>query len=270
MIKTAAVAVDEGNLTIGFDTVKVYRVCLTLDSKQLCSAMDILAQSYLKSESFKLMEQEDPQAKKQFEDAIAESKKMIQESNATITTEFYLHGESQVIVKMESRIHCLVEEKKTEVAAFTVELGADPKTSTQYTITASTTTPQEGKTESKLIYSRSHAHNLPGRTLMMITPDEKTTILDFQYNEVSGFFEVELMNHEIAFSGTCVANGDTVKLMFTSDDMSQNAIIFTGVADAPKVPAYINVCKLPEEKLVELLENFASEAPTIPEEEEFW
>lgn len=265
LLRSSAVSVTEGVLPM--DTIKfdVYRVSYTLSPEQMCSAIDIAGQFLLNTESYKSATGKNPEATDEIKTAIQEAKKAIRDNNATAIIDFYLHGKSQVIARMDCRIDWLQDKKSASINA-SLTLGEDPTLSGKYAFYLTTNLPDTPKRETKVIYHRSHAHNLPSRTLTVSTSDETITVLDLQINSITGVFSVELFDRDVCFTGTCSKTDNNVRLSTNLEDLGEIHLVFQGVAEAPEVPRYMNLCWLSRSELENLLEKFAANEPYIPDE----
>ena len=265
LLHTSAVSVTEGSLPMDTVSFNAYRISYTLSPDQMCTAIDIASQFLLNTDSYKAAVAETPELTEEMKAAINEAKKAIRDNNATAIIDFYLHGKSQVITRMDCRIDWLMDKKSASINA-TLTLGEDPTTSGKYAIYLTTNLPDTPKSETKIVYLRSHAHNLPSRTLTVSTFEETITVMDLQINSITGVFAVELFDRELSFTGTCTKTDNNVRISTSVEELGDIHLIFQGVAEAPEVPQYVNICRMTQSELESLLEKIAVDEPFIPDE----
>lgn len=265
LLRSSAVSVTEGSMPLDSVSFDAYRISYTLSPEQMCTAIDIAGQFLLNAESYKATVAENPEITEEMKSAISEAQKAIRDNNATTIIDFYLHGQSQVIVRMDFRIDWLQDKKSASVNA-SLTLGEDPTLSGRYAIYLTANLPDMPKSETSIVYLRSHAHNLPSRTLTVSTSEGTVTVLDLQINSITGVFTVEMFDRELIFTGTCTKTDNNVRISTSLEDLGEILLVFQGVAEAPEVPQYTNLCRMSRSELEALFEKFVVDEPYIPDE----
>lgn len=265
LLHSSAVSVTEGSMPMDSVSFDAYRISYTLSPEQMCTAIDIAGQFLLNTESYRVAVAETPEITEEIKSAISEAKKAIRDNNATAIIDFYLHGKSQVIVRMDCRVDWLQDKKSASINA-TLTLGEDPTLSGRYAMYLTANLPDTPKSETSIVYLRSHAHNLPSRTLTVSTSEGTVTVLDLQINSITGVFTVELFDRELSFTGTCTKTDNNVRISTSLEDLGEFHLVFQGVAEAPEVPQYMNLCWMSRSELETLLQKFVVDEPYIPDE----
>lgn len=253
LIKSCATTVTEGQYMTVTGPVDVYYISYTLTPDQIGQAMDIAATWLLESESYKLSTEDEEAMTQEIKTAVEEAKKALKDSNATTILEFCLHAKTQVIIQANCRVDWILEEENYNFTA-SVSLGDDPAQSVLYCADFALNVPEEPTENLRIEYHRSHAHNLPGRTLVIKTPDETVTLMDLQYNSLNGEFEVTMMDREYSFSGVYKDEDGKLTLQLNLEDAGKLTATFKNSAEVPAVPKYKNLCTLTEEELTGLME----------------
>lgn len=252
LAKSATVSVTEGTLTVNSEAIKSYCISYTLAPAQICSALDIVYTWVSETDLYETAAETDELIQEQMQESLTEAKKFITESNATAVMYFYLNGDTQVISQATCRIDWMENEIPASVIT-TVSLGADPITSLRYSAKI-TYNPADGESDYiEYTYYRSHAHNLPGRTLVVSTPHETTTLMDLQYNSVNHSFELKLDEQTTVLSGTYKEETDRVTIELVQPDGAATVTMtFAAIDTVPAVPQYRNLCDLTEDELAVL------------------
>lgn len=259
LVKSCTTTVTEGQYTTVAGHVDVYYVTYTLTPNQMGEALDIAATWLLESESYKNSAEDEKAMTEEIKAKVKEAKNALKDSNATTILEFCLHAKTQVIVQANCRIDWLIEEESCNFTA-SLNLGDDPVQSVLYSAGFELNLPGQPTEKFLIEYHRSHAHNLPGRTLVVETPDETITLMDLQYNTLNGEFEVTLMDREYSFSGVYKEEKEKLTLQLNFEEVGTLTVIFKSSATMLDVPKYKNICTMTAEELTELMA-FVLEAP---------
>ena len=251
-----AVTVSDGTLATDLGGVNVYRVSYAMTPAQMSEALDILVNWFITTEFFENFSADLDIT--EIKDNLEQVKKKIVDSNATAILNFYLNKKNQIINQADFRLDWFVGKDPATIQA-TMKLGADPVQSLKYSLELTKKLPKEDRETITIVYERSHAHNLPGRKLVISNGDSDYTLMELQVNSVTRAFTLHLFDNTMTIKGDCKSEGDKV---YATLEMGQNGVLsltFTGTAEAPKMPEYINICTLPELELLRLFIEYLPE-----------
>ena len=218
---------------------------------QMCEALDILVNWAITTDVYKTATEDMEGFTEELRANLEEMKKDIVASNATAILNFYLHGKTQIITQAELRVDWFVEKEPATFLA-TMKLGADPIQSLKYSAEISLDIPEQDKETVAIVYERSHAHNLPGRKLVVSYDDEEYVVMEIQINSVTNAFTLEMFNGEMSVSGVCKSENGKVYMTLDLKEVGDLSLTFTGDAQAPAMPEYTNICTLSEMELLRL------------------
>lgn len=261
LLASCPVSVSSGNLVMHAESAEVYCVSYTITPEQLCGALDLAYDWLISTESYSQFSDGSEEAKQQIETSREETKKAIIDTNATTLLNVFLHHETQVIVCAELKTVWKVGDETASSTA-KITLGADPVKSVLYSAEMTMDDPLTGKETLKIEYNRSHAHNLPGRTLVVTVEDETTTVMDLLYNTLDGTFELSLMDGEYNLTGIYKAENENLTVSIDLPDIGLLNLTFVENAQIPAVPEYQNVFEMNEEDQTTLMEELF---PTEPD-----
>lgn len=261
LLKACPVSVDKYPIVLNTESVEAFHIAYTLTPERLCEALDMVAKWATETESYAAALTETPALEQELKAALDDVKKNIADSNATTMLEVFLHPDTQVIMQANCRIDWLQGSEPASVD-ISITLGVDPIHSTLYSVNLTTKVPDTNKQEIKLEYRRSHAHNLPGRTLVLTTPDESATLMDLQVNALTGSFVLKLMDRDYALSGKCVSDDNSVAITITERTLGELTITFKAKATVPSAPRYISIFAMSEDELTKLIEKMREVIPS--------
>lgn len=248
LLENCAVSVMEQTVALDTGDVAAYQVSYTLEPEQLCAILDTMVAWIEESGCMNFGNM--PELK----ETVEKAKTDILNYNATTILDFYLHTDSQVIMKTACRIDWLSENVSSSIC-IDLSLGEIPQDSSLYSLNITVNTPSTKKQEYSIQYQRSNAHNLPNRKLVFLADGETYTLFDLRFNSLSNIFDLYLLNNSLVLSGSYTAQKDVVSVCMNIKDIGDVEITFQAKATPPELPAYTNICKLPKDRLTLLWES---------------
>lgn len=258
LLKSCAVSVTEQTVTVDTGDVTAYQVSYTLAPEQLYEALDMVVNWMEESGSLELADITD------FRESVEKLKAEIREYNATTIFDFFLHTDTQVIMKVACRMDWLSKNTSSSICV-DLMLGENPKDAALYSLNISVSTPLIRKQEYSIQYQRSDAHNLPNRKLVLSSGEDSYTLFDLRFNALSDTFDLYLFDDSISLSGSYTVEKEVVTINLLLKDLGSMEVCFRTEATPPKLPSYTNICKLPEDRLLLLWEDIfgKNEVPSV-------
>ena len=252
LIRGSSFAVSEVKVKENNSEINAYRISITMNAIQLCKVVDIYHTWLLETETFKSMLSQDAEAKNDLQKQVDALKQEIIETNATILTDFYLHGKNELILYASFRMDWLIEDKAATIAA-SLDFGGNPASASVLTAKISREYPGEARQYLTAEYHRTQAHNMPTRKILITTKEGTVTLLDMQKNDITGAFDMTLFDGEITLQGEVKETDGIRSIIFNLEDDTTAQITLIAEATIPETPAYQNLCLMTKEELEELL-----------------
>lgn len=258
LLKSSSCSVSEATISMDVGDIETFRVSLGLTAAHLCDAVDIYLEWFVTTRAYQNMQLNEPESLQKLEKSAEALKQEITDTNASMMIDFYLHTQTEVILRANLRIDRLVGQQAATLYA-TIDLGSNPVNSALYSIKIGSEDPQEGKNSYTIEYHRTHTHNLPTRKLIVSNKEETITVFDLHKNELTNAFDLMLMDDEYAIRGTSVMQNNARTIILDMGGGNTLSIAFILDAEIPEMPAYRNLCFIPRKELEELLPEMEDE-----------
>lgn len=262
LLKNSPVTIVDSVILDNGKETKAFRISYMITAQRVCEAVDIMAEWAISTKGYKNACKDNPDMGKTVTDMIAEVKKQLEESNATIICDFYLHTKTEVIMQTDIRVDWIAEDDAGTARAI-LHLGAVPEQSASYLLDINLNAPNDTKEAITLTYLRDDQQNLPSRKLIYNYKGEEKTLLELQYNTIAKTFALDILDGSVTVSGNCERNGERFTVNVELPMLSKVALTFIEKAEMPKMPQYTNLLKLSKKELEELLGSMSKEEPDL-------
>ena len=216
-----------------------------------------------------------------FDEMKAELKKAIADAGTTVTFTTAINPQTQLIMKAEMELNCVVEELPQYIVA-SVDFGKDPASSPLHQMRIAMSNGEEEETSLTMTYEKMDATGLYDRHLKVKYSDahtEETVEVHFQWNKTENTYTlvVDAGNDPMTIKGKCKVDGKKLDISAESVETEKveaqeiNGHIVAEIGAAvPAVPQYVNLFQAPKEDLEALLEMIENASGSEEWEDDDW